>query len=257
MATTGKGDNKMSVPAEKMNIIPMVASDNMAMLEMIERLVVNPDVDAGKMQQILDMKTSIFDKGAEIEFNRSMSIVQSEMKPIVKDGENEHTKSMFAKLESICEKITPIYTAHGFALSFYEEDCPKADHVRVMCEITHSGFSKIRHLDVPNDIMGTGGNRTKTNTQGFGSTTSYGRRYLTTMIFNLTIKDMDNDGNSTKTPHKTISRTEVAFIKAELRKAKLSQTYICEKAGVNKIEEIAKGRYQGCIKHIQGKGVQK
>lgn len=246
MTTTSSGDNKM-------NIVPQIANDSMAMLEMIERIVTNPDVEANKMQQIVDMKMALFDKGAEIEFNRAMSIVQSEMKPIAKDAENKHTKSMFAKLESICEVITPIYTEHGFALSFYEEDCPKADHVRIMCEVTHSGFSKVRHLDVPSDIMGIGGKRTKTNTQGFGSTTSYGRRYLTIMIFNLTIADEDNDGNTVTTPTDTISRTEVEMIKVELRKAKLSQTYICEKAGVNKIEDIEAGRYEGCINHIQGK----
>lgn len=249
----------MARPAELMNTnLPQVQSDNLAMLDMIERLATNPDVDVSKMQQILDMKTTVFDKGAEIEFNRSMSIVQAELKPVARDAENSHTKSTYAKLESICEAITPIYTSHGFALSFYEEDCPKADHVRVMCEITHSGFSKVRHLDVPSDIMGTSGNRTKTNTQGFGSTTSYGRRYLTVMIFNITIKDMDNDGNTTvATQTQFVSKTQIASLRKELKAAKYKEKDFCKRAKVEKLAELHGARFVGSIKHIQAKGVAK
>ena len=117
----------MQNQAEAMNTNQSLAvvNDQSAMLEMIERLATNPDVDVEKMRQILEMKTAIFDKGAEIEFNRAMSLAQSEMKPIAKDAENTHTRSNYALLETICAAITPVYTKHGFSLSFSEEDCPK------------------------------------------------------------------------------------------------------------------------------------
>jgi hypothetical protein len=44
-------------------------------------------------------------------------------------------------------------------------------------------------------MTGPKGNQNKTATHGFGSTMSYGRRYLICLIFNITLTNEDQDGN--------------------------------------------------------------
>ena len=243
----------MARPSEVMNkeLSPVVGQQT-AMIEMIERVVAMPDLNTDALKQILDMNERVFDKNAEIEFNRAMSLAQSQMQPIHKDAQNDHTSSTYAKIETICEKITPIYTENGFALSFSEDDCPKESHIRIVCEITHcDGFSKTKHMDVPSDLLGTGGNRTKTDTHAFGSTISYGRRYITINLFNLTVKDEDNDGN---VPSESLGPVHVMQIQDELEKAGLTEEYILKVAGVERLELIHPDRVEACVNHIQRKG---
>src|ERR1700761_8151430 len=78
----------------------------------------DPQVDAAKLTALWELAKSIEARDAENAFNRSMMAAQAEMKPILKDSENEQTHSKYAKLEKIDRAIRPIYTKHGFALSF-------------------------------------------------------------------------------------------------------------------------------------------
>ena len=174
-----------------------VTTEAQAIMSMIEQIALNPAVDVTKLRAVMDMKMEMFDKGAEIEFNAAMARAQGEMQPVVKTAENKQTKSRYALLEAIYEQCSPIWTRHGFALSFNIGECPLAGHYRVLCECTHSsGFKKNYQADLPADLTGIAGSVNKTGVHGFGSTVAYGRRYLTCMIFNIAVKNEDNDGNS-------------------------------------------------------------
>ena len=66
--------------------------------------------------------------------------------------------------------------------------------MRITCELSHNaGHSKHFHADIPIDAAGMAGKVNKTPTHAFGSTMSYGRRYLTLMIFDIATED--DDGN--------------------------------------------------------------
>jgi len=113
-------------------------------------------------------------------------------------------------LENIIEQLSPIWTRHGFAVSFGTGDCPTEGYYRVECELTHSaGHSKRYHADLPCDMTGIQGSVNKTGIHGFGSTMSYGRRYLVCMVFNVAVKTEDDDGNAAdpeNTPAKLLER---------------------------------------------------
>lgn len=60
------------------------------------------------------------------------------------------------------------------------------------------GHCKRYEGDFPLYKAGAKGNDNKTAIQATGSTFSYARRYLTYLIFNLTVADEDTDGNGTE-----------------------------------------------------------
>lgn len=174
-----------------------VAVQNDNMMSIIEKAVSNPDIDVEKMERLLNMQERIFDKNVEIEFNRSMSECQKHMPSITRDGVNDQTRSKYAKFETILKTIKPIYTEHGFSLSFGTDASPFENQIRVICEVMHAaGHSKQFHVDLPPDMTGIKGSVNKTGVHATGSTYSYAKRYLVGMIFNIANSDEDDDGVS-------------------------------------------------------------
>lgn len=165
-----------------------------SMLTMLENMACNPAVDADKLAKILDQQERIFDKNAKIAFNGAMVACQKEMPCIVKDAVNKQTNSTYAKYETVIRQMKPVYTEHGFCLSFGSDNSPLENHIRVTCEVMHSGgYSKTYNSDLPIDNAGLKGTVNKTGVHATASTYSYGKRYLAMMIFNVPAADEDDD----------------------------------------------------------------
>jgi hypothetical protein len=193
------------------NNTPGVSAETDMMMQLIQQIALNPDIPVEKMQAVINMKMQVFDKNAEIEYNKAMILAQQDMEPVVKTAVNSQTSSMYAKMENIAKQCKPVWTRYGFALQFGTADCPIADHYRVTCEVSHqAGFNKKYQADLPIDDEGIKGSKNKTGCHGFGSTMSYAQRYLTIMIFNITLEGADNDGNRDKPKPQEIKKTAIA-----------------------------------------------
>lgn len=172
-------------------------SETAALFQMIERAARDPDVDIDKMQRLMEMREREHARVAAQQFNAAMAAAQAEMPQVVRDTDNDQTKSRYARYETISEAIQPIITKHGFALSFNQGETPKEHHLRILCDVMHrDGHTKQYHADLPIDDAGMHGKRNKTDTHAFGSTKSYGRRYLKCDIFDVAVKGEDDDGNT-------------------------------------------------------------
>jgi len=169
-------------------------------LTVIERLASRPDIDPDKIKQFMDMQERILDRNAKQAFNAAMTKAQSRIELVVAKSENTQTKSNYAKLKAVLLSAKPIYTDEGFSLMFYEGDSPKESQKRVCVDIMHDqGHTETRHGDFTIQTTGIAGKSMMTQIHGEGSAFSYGRRYLTCMIFNIPTGD-DDDGNSAGGP---------------------------------------------------------
>lgn len=171
-------------------------SQSVAMIQVIERAALNPEVDVDKMERLWLMKEKIDAKQFEIAFNVAMSKAQADMGRISADKQNNQTRSEYASYSAIDRALRPIYTANGFAISFDTGESPLPLHVRILCHVSHiSGHSREYHVDMPADGKGAKGGDVMTKTHATGSAMSYGMRYLLKMIFNVAIGEDDDDGN--------------------------------------------------------------
>lgn len=124
-----------------------------------------------------------------------MALVQQSIPKVKKTLENKQTGSMYAGLDDIIHDIKQIYTERGFSVSFYEGDSPLEGHIRVLADVRHRrGHKETYHYDMPLDGKGIKGNVNMTPIHAKGSSTSYARRYLMCMIWNIPTGD-DDDGN--------------------------------------------------------------
>jgi len=163
-------------------------------MSIIERVALDPNVDVEKMSRILDMQEKVFDKNSQIAFNKSMVQCQKNMPTVARDSVNQQTNSSYAKFETILNAVKPTYTNHGFSLSFGTEASNVDGYINIICDVMHEdGYTKRYQVDLPLDNVGIKGTANKTAVHGTGSTYSYGKRYLITMIFNIAIANEDDD----------------------------------------------------------------
>lgn len=176
---------------------PVAGED--AWLSMIERAARDPSVDVSKMERMFEMRERVMKTSAEQAFNASFVAVRAAVGPVIKNKSNDQTRSKYADLFAIADVLDPIMTENGFAATFGTADCPLEHHYRITGTLLHAqGHSKEYHVDVPVDGAGIKGQTNKTATHAFGSTMTYGRRYLKVAMFDISITD--NDGNRRREP---------------------------------------------------------
>lgn len=192
-----------------------VQTETSAMITMIERVAMSPDIDVVKLEKMLDMQERVLNRNAEIAFNAAMSQAQSAMGRISADAVNPQTRSRYATYAKLDSVLRPIYTAEGFSLSFGTGENAPEGHVRVICYVAHNqGHSRHYQVDMPADGMGIKGNAMMTKTHATGSAMSYGMRYLLKLIFNVAIGENDDDGNAAGTVAAKISEEQANTIHA-------------------------------------------
>lgn len=154
------------------------------------------DIDTEKLRQLLDLQERWEANQARKSYNEAMSLAQAEMIPVVRDKYNKQTESRYAQLETIDASIKPVYTKHGFSLTFGTLEGAPPKHYRMYCDCRHrDGHTERITADLPTDDAGIKGTVNKTPIQAMGSTFSYGRRYMTLLVFNVAMAGEDNDGN--------------------------------------------------------------
>lgn len=175
-----------------------VASQVEAIVSVIERAATNPAVDIDKMERLLQMQERVMARQAETEFALAMSTAQTEVPQVAPNKTNSQTHSRYADYGALDAVLRPVYTRHGFALS-YDTTSPAPEVVTVICYVSHiGGHTRTYSIDMPSDGKGAKGNDVMTKTHATGSATSYGMRYLLKMIFNVavSIAEDDDDGNA-------------------------------------------------------------
>jgi hypothetical protein len=210
-------------------LVPHKDAEIMTPMAMIDRALTS-GATPETLGKLMDLQERWEANQAKKTFDEAMQKAQSEMRPVLMNANNSQTNSRYATYEALDSAIRPIYTRHGFTLSFNMGDCPLEGHVRIVCEVACGGHSTFPHIDMPADGKGAKGGDVMTKTHATGSAVTYGRRYLLGMIFNITLTK-DNDGNSMNSnPDMALAITPDQFI--ELRD-------LLEESGSNEADMLA------------------
>lgn len=168
-----------------------------SMMEVIAQVIRDPSLDVEKLERLTGLYERLSAREAETAYNDAMNAAQEEMRPIAADANNPQTHSRYASYAALDRALRPIYTRHGFSISFDTGDGAPTDHVRVVAKIGHrAGHKETPHLDMPADGKGAKGGDVMTKTHAIGAAVTYGKRYLLGMIFNIAVGAVEEDGNS-------------------------------------------------------------
>jgi len=180
--------------AKSVAIVPVLAQHNevVAVLQMIERASKDPQVDVGKLEKLFELRERVRQQVARDDFVEAKIRVQTELPVIKTQGRIDYGKGRplkYARWEDINETIKPILRNHGFDLSFrIGQSDAKVTVTAVLAHV--AGHTEETTIHLPADNSGGKG-----AVQGVGSTVSYGKRYTTAAILNLTWGGEDDDGN--------------------------------------------------------------
>lgn len=196
-----KETNFAAAPAKPLT--PVQQAD--AFMAFLERAAADPAVDVGKMKELLGMKKEILTEQRIAAFNADFMAARMHMPRVKKDGTVEYPVDKtkpdgpkkkafdFAKYETIDKAIRPIEIEYGFSRSF--TSAPRQGDgggIIVTCRLLHKdGHAVEAAIPVPLDSSGG-----KNNLQGYGSSFSYGKRYTTTMVWDIITEGEDDDGNA-------------------------------------------------------------
>jgi hypothetical protein len=215
------------------------ASESAAIFQIIERAARDPNVDVDKMERLYAMQERALSRHAEQAFNEAMKAAQAEMRAIAADANNPQTKSKYATYAKLDSILRPIYTRHGFSVSFDEDDSPKAEHIRVLAYVAHeAGFTRTYRKDMPADGKGAKGGDVMTKTHAAGAAASYGMRYLLKGIFNVAVGEEDADGNAPEDNPGAITPDQAATIRDLLEKSGTDADKFCEWAKIDAVPDL-------------------
>lgn len=233
---------------------PVPQSETAAVISMIERAARDPAVDLTKIERLMEMRERIELKAAEREFNVAMASAQSEMRPVSADAHNPQTKSKYATYAKLDSALRPIYTKHGFSLSFDEDESPKAEHIRVLCYVSHiAGFTRTYRKDMPADGKGAKGGDVMTKTHATGAAASYGARYLLKGIFNVAVGEDDRDGNP-PAEERFISDEQVMELRDLIASVDAQEGFFLKIMKVESLGAIYASRFKDAVTLIKSKG---
>lgn len=228
----------------------------MSALATIQSAIERPDIDPERLGKMLDVYERLQEAEAKKQFAIAMHTCQGEMPKVVKNATNKGTNTRYADLQNVQGIARPIYSKFGFSLCFGEADCPLEKHKRTICDVTHDkGHTRQYHIDLPVDGTGGGGNAIKgmNAVQGSISTTSYGQRRLTCMIFNIVIADEDDDGHSVA----TIGDEHIVTLNEWIESTNTDLDRFLKWLGIEKLSDMSVTQFPKALAELKRKAAKK
>lgn len=216
---------------------PAPVSDNAAIIQVIERAALNPEVDIDKMERLLAMQERIVARNAEAAYASAFADMQPELPEIPERGKG-HGSITYAKWEDINDLIKPVLSRHGFSLSF-RTGRSEAGKPTVTAVLRHrEGHSDETTLELDSDQSGS-----KNSVQAIGSSTSYGKRYTAQALLNLTSRGEDDDGYRAGTGER-LSEEQIREINELAEEVGADKIKFCKYIQVKSIADIPVNRFE-------------
>lgn len=220
-------------------------------LVLIAQAARDPQVDTEKMRAIIDMKREEEDRDAKRAFNRAFVAAKKEIKPIVRNKRNDQTSSNYADAMAVADVVDPIIEKHGLALTYGTEPCDREGYYRMVCDLLHEdGHEKRYEADIPIDKAGIKGTVNKTPTHAFGSSMTYGKRYIKMMIFDIATKDDDGNGASEEP---TIDENQLQKLRGQLQATETDEALFCKFCKIPTLEDMPLSKYEPAMTRLQNK----
>lgn len=218
-------------------------SDTAAIIQMIERVALNPNADIDKMERLLQMQERVFERNARAAYTEALAAMQQEL-PVINErgGIKNNTgkiQSTYALWEDINEAIKPVLAKFGFALTFRTGE--DNSRITVTGILSHKdGHREETTMYLPTDTSGS-----KNAVQAIGSSTSYGKRYTAAALLNLTSRGEDNDAKGAM--GELLSPKQLETVRDLITTTGANQIKFCKYMNVLAIEEIAAAQFEAAV----------
>jgi len=178
--------------------VAVIEPRSAAMFRVLATAANDSGQDADKMERMYAIAKDMQERDASQLYAQAFAAMQPEL-PIITRSGNLKTRTRdgrdaldtkYAKFEDIMMAVIPIMSRHGFGLQFRTKMLQQQQQVLVIGKLMHrDGHSEEGEMMLPADV--TGG---KNAVQAFGSSISYGKRYVMVALLNIITEGEDTDG---------------------------------------------------------------
>lgn len=229
----------------------LVPADTVSLMDVIGRAAADPNTDVSKLERLLAMYERIKASEAQSAFTEALIAAQQEIPAIPERGKilnrGGGVQSTYALWEDMNDILRPILARHGLALSFRtgRED----GKITVTGVLRH----KLGHKDETTIYLPADTSGSKNDVQGVGSSTSYGKRYTTQALLNMTSRGEDDDGQKGGASGKiTEAQAKELIAACAANKAPLAK--FCDFMKVENVQDIAVKDFDRAIQAIRRYG---
>jgi hypothetical protein len=176
------------------------------------------------------------------ELAASLSKAQAEIHNPAFDSKNPHFKSSYASLAAVRNAVVPVLAKHG--LSVLQDVISGLEGITCVNLLTHSSgqWIETEGITVPTD---------KQNAHGFGSASTYARRF-SLMALACVVGDDDDDGNASvaaPAPKREVVDKDTGEVKPEPKSPKQQ---LEEAKTLEDLQSLFKKFWAGADKKMQG-----
>jgi len=220
------------------------------MIQSILTMSQNKDVDADKMEKLLDIQLKMMDRQNKIDFDQALSRVQADMPRITERGEIRNKAgvvvSTYIKYEDIDKEIRPRLKAEGFSLMHTRSDVN--GKMVIKTTLKHAGgHEESVEIPLPYDQV----NKLKNSVQAAVSTFSYGKRVNVCSLLNIVAEGDDDDG--VKACLAVLTDEQVQTIKKKIKEADADKDKFLKFCASETIEDIDGSKYDNIIRILDKK----
>jgi hypothetical protein len=221
--------------------------------ELVTKTVLS-EHDMERVMFLIEQQKLLMERHARMIFNASLASVQASLPSINQTGLMElrdkngklYQTTKFATIADIMDAVRPVLGEHGFSLMF-KPDNMEDGRVKVVGYLRHAGgHEETASWILPQDSTGS-----KNTVQAMGSSQTYGRRYLTLSLLNISSRfkgDMDDDGAaSSQTVDEevqTISEAQVKELHDRMADAGVKLNQFLKAFGIDLMPDLPVARFK-------------
>ena len=224
-----------------------VANDSAVILSMIDRLLARPDVPIEKLEQMFALHQKVQGEAARRAYLFSFSKLQAELPAAARKGKG-HNDKRYARFEDVIEALRQPLSQHGFSLSF--RTAQETGTIRVTGVLGHeAGHQETTEILLPADGSGN-----KNAVQAWGSSISYGKRYVALTLTGIATED-DDDGQAAGAGG-VISGEQAEELSKLITDTKTDINKFLELGGVESLSDIPANQFEAAKGKLLAKKAQ-
>ncbi|MBB4077261.1 hypothetical protein GGR08_001589 [Bartonella fuyuanensis] len=214
-------------------------------MERILTRALENDVDMDRLERLIALREKEIERQNYQCFVSDLSAMQMEYQNIQKNAKNAHTNSQYTTLDQHIDAVKETLSKYHFALF---SRIKEQDHDTMIIEmtLTHPSGNKIStEGKFPYDVKGC-----KSTIQSVGSTITYARRYLLSMLLNVASKEDDTDGNILI---KSAFPQQITEIRNLMSQTQTEEEKILAYANVEKFDDMSDRQAQTVLHLLKNK----
>jgi hypothetical protein len=219
-------------------------------LSVIARAAADPNVDIDKLERLLEMQERVIARNARAAYYEALSELQPKLPVITERGgikdRNGNIQSTYALWEDVNEAIRPMLAQHGFSLSFKVRRT-ESEIITTGILSHRLGHSEESELSLPSDTSGS-----KNAVQAVGSSASYGKRYTSYALLNITTQGEDDNGQKGGAPE-PLGNTQLKLLYELADAVGADKIKLCKYYNVESLKDLPAVKYDDAFTRLKEK----